>query len=101
MLVKNLFQINVLHILHLFLLILIHNRKNQVNILSLFLLKESNQVNFKCINGYHIFNSQEISEILDSIQSRRQYLFNREKEIYENIDKCISIENFVDIKYDF
>ena len=69
--------------------------------LSLFLLKENNQVNFKCINGYHTFNSQEISEILDSIQSRRQYLFNREKEIYENIDKCISIENFVDIKYDF
>jgi putative methionine-R-sulfoxide reductase with GAF domain len=69
--------------------------------MTLLLLKEKSKVNFKCINGYYMFTSKEISEIYDLIDKKIEYLFNREKEIYDNIDQCSSLCDFVNVNYDF
>ena len=70
---------------------------------SLLLLKLSNrdQINFKCINGYYTFNQLEICKICDIIDEQIQKYFDIEKNIYEQIDKCGSVQDFFDINYDF
>jgi hypothetical protein len=69
--------------------------------LALFLLKDQKEINFKCLNGYYTFTSGQIIEICDIILNRIQYLFNREKEIYDQIDQCNSVCNFLSVNYDF
>jgi hypothetical protein len=70
-------------------------------ITSLFLLKGKPTTNFKCINGYFIFNEKQISEIYDIISEQIQHYFNIEKDIYDKIDKCNSIYDLFQINYDF
>ena len=70
---------------------------------SLLLLKMSNEdeINFKCINGYYTFNQLEICKICDIIDEQIQKYFDIEKNIYKQIDKCGSVQDFFDINYDF
>ena len=68
---------------------------------SLFLLKEKEKVNFKCINGYRTFTSSQIAEICDRIDNYIQTLFDCEMEIYRQIDECHSISDFFNVKFDF
>ena len=65
------------------------------------LLKNKEEVNFKCLNGYFSFSSFDIIQICDMIDTQIQKYFNMEKEIYEQIDNCTSISNFFNINYDF
>jgi hypothetical protein len=69
--------------------------------LLLFKLSNRDQINFKCINGYYTFNQLEICEICDIIDEQIEKYFDMEKNIYEQIDKCNSIQDFFDINYDF
>jgi hypothetical protein len=68
----------------------------------LFLCNSSkNEINFKCINGYHIFNKLEINEICGMIEQQIQKYFDIEKNIFHQIDKCTSIKDFFNVNYDF
>jgi hypothetical protein len=68
---------------------------------SLSLLKEKEKVNYKCINGYYTFTSLQIVEICDKIEQQIQTPFDREMEIYDQIDKCQSISDFFNVIYTF
>jgi hypothetical protein len=67
---------------------------------SLFILKECDKVNYKCIDGYHTFTSSQIAEIYFIISQNIQKYFNIEMEIYTQIDSCQSISDFFNVKYD-
>lgn len=67
---------------------------------ALFALREKSSVNFKCINGYHTFNSEQIKELYDIIDSNIQKYFDLEMSIYQQIDVCKSISDFFNVKYD-
>lgn len=71
---------------------------------SLLLLINSNledDINFKCLNGYFSFDQEQLEDILDKINSHIQKYFDIEKSIFDQIDKCNSIQDFVDVNYDF
>jgi hypothetical protein len=71
---------------------------------SLLLLINSNledDINFKCLNGYFSFNQEQLEDILDKINSHIQKYFDIEKNIFEQIDKCDSVQDFVSINCDF
>ena len=68
---------------------------------SLQVLKEKEKVNYKCINGYYTFTSLQLTEIYDKIEKYIQSLFDREMEIYNQIDECQSISDFLNVTYDF
>ena len=68
---------------------------------SLEMLKNKNQVNYKCMNGYFTFSSFDIIQICDMIDEQTQKYFNMEKEIYKQIDNCSSLSNFFNVNYDF
>jgi len=68
---------------------------------SLELLKERQKINYKSINGYYVFNSVDIKNICDMIDKQTQNYFDIEKNIYEQINKCTSITDFLNINYDF
>lgn len=74
--------------------------KTRVSLLSLKISNKS-EVNFKCINGYYTFNQSEIDEICDIIENQIQKYFDIEKNIYDQIDKCSTIQDFFNINYDF
>lgn len=59
------------------------------------------EVNLKCINGYYEFNKLEIDEIYVMIENQIQKFFDIEKNFYEQVDKCKSIQDFSKINYDF
>lgn len=67
---------------------------------SLEIIKNKNEVNYKCLNGYHTFNSVDLREICAIIDKQIQKYFDIEKNIYEQIDKCSSISDFLNINYD-
>jgi hypothetical protein len=68
---------------------------------SLEILKNNDQINFKCVNGYFCFSSLEVKELCDMIDKKIQKYFDMEKSIYGQIDNCKSISNFFYISYDF
>ena len=68
---------------------------------SLEIVKEKEKINYKSINGYYVFNSVDIKNICDMIDKQTQNYFDIEKNIYEQIDKCTSITDFLNINYDF
>ena len=68
---------------------------------SLSLLKERKEVNYKCINGYYKFTSLQLAEICDMMRQQIEILFDREMEIYQQIDKCQSISDFFNVTYIF
>ena len=65
------------------------------------LLKEKEKVNYKCINGYFTFTSLQLAEICDKIEQQIQSLFDCEMQIYQQIDACQSISDFLNVTYDF
>ena len=88
-----------------------HIRYNQAEIKtdlktrqSLLLLINSdieNDINFKCLNGYFSFDQEQLEDILDKINSHIQKYFDIEKNIFDQIDKCDTIQDFVNINCDF
>jgi hypothetical protein len=68
---------------------------------SLQIIKEMDEVNYKCINGYYTFTSFDIKEICAIIDGQIQKYFDIEKNIYEQINNCSSISDFLNINYDF
>lgn len=71
---------------------------------SLLLLINSNledDINFKCLNGYFSFNQEELEEILDNINDHIQKYFDIERNIFDQIDKCNSVQDFMNINYEF
>jgi hypothetical protein len=68
---------------------------------ALFVLKEKSSVNFKCLDGYHTFNSGQIKELCDIIDSNVQKYFDIEMDIYKQIDACQCISDFFNVNYDF
>lgn len=66
-----------------------------------FKLSDKTHINFKCINGYYNFSKFEVNEICDIIDEQIQRYFDIEKDIYEQIDKCTSIQDFFDVNYEF
>jgi hypothetical protein len=67
---------------------------------ALFLLKDKPTVNFKCLNGYYTFNSEQIKELYDIIDSNIQKYFDIEMSIYQQIEVCESISDFFNVNYD-
>jgi hypothetical protein len=68
---------------------------------SLYLLRDKSNVNFKCLNGYYTFNSNQIKEIYDIIDTNIQKFYNIEMAIYQQIDSCQSVSDFFNVNYDF
>jgi hypothetical protein len=66
---------------------------------SLFILKDNDKVDYKCVDGYHTFTSSQIAEIYDIINENIQKYFNIEMEIYNQIDTCQSVVDFFNVKY--
>jgi len=58
-------------------------------------------VNFKCLNGYFSFNQDQLKDILNKINNHTQKYFDIEKNIFDQIDQCDSVQDFVNINYDF
>jgi hypothetical protein len=76
-------------------------KSNIKTLYSLFLLKEKKSVNFKCINGYHTFTSEQIKELYDRMESNMQEWFDWEMNVYSQIDLCQTISDFLNVNYDF
>lgn len=68
---------------------------------SLFFLQSKEKVNFKCINGYHTFISDELKELYDIIESHVQKWFDWEMNVYLQIDLCQNVSDFLNVNYDF
>lgn len=71
---------------------------------SLFLLINSSSnkdINFKCLNGYFSFNHTQLEDILSIINNQIQKYFDIEKNIFNQIDKCNSVQDFMNVNYDF
>lgn len=70
---------------------------------SLLLLINSDleNVNFKCLNGYFLFNRDQLKDILNKINNHIQKYFDIEKNIFDQINKCDTIQDFMNINYDF
>ena len=66
-----------------------------------FKLSDKTNINFKCINGYYNFNNFEVDQICAMIDEQIQKYFDIEKIIYEQIDKCTSIQDFFNVDYEF
>lgn len=67
----------------------------------LYSMRNKSKINYKCVNGYYTFNSDQIMSILDTIQKHIQKYFDIEMEIYKQIDSCQSISDFFDVNYKF
>lgn len=76
-------------------------KSNTKTLYSLFLLREKDFVNFKCINGYYTFTSAQIQELYGIIESNMQKWFDWEMNAYAQIDACKSVANFLNVNYDF
>lgn len=70
---------------------------------SLLLLINSDleNVNFKCLDGYFSFNKVQLKDILNKINNHIQKYFDIERDIFDQINKCDNVQDFVDINYDF
>jgi hypothetical protein len=66
-----------------------------------FKLSDKTNINFKCINGYYNFNNFEVDQICAMIDEQIGKYFDIEKVIYEQIDKCTSIQDFFSVNYEF
>ena len=75
--------------------------KTRYSLLSLINSDIENDINFKCLNGYFSFNRVQLKDILNKINNHIQKYFDIEKNIFDQIDKCNNIQDFVDVNYDF
>lgn len=64
-------------------------------------IQSKEKINYKCVNGYYTFTSEQIKDILNMMQNHIQKYFDVEMQIYKQIDSCQSISDFFDINYDF
>jgi hypothetical protein len=62
---------------------------------------ESLTFNFKCFGSYFTFTSLQIIELSDIIEEYIQSLYDKEMEIFDEIDSCETICDFLNINYDF
>jgi hypothetical protein len=60
-------------------------------------IQKSSRVNFKIHNKFYTFTSYEISEICDIIERHIQNCFDWEMRIYNQIDACNKISDFLNI----
>ena len=67
----------------------------------LFSLQNESTINYKCVNGYHTFTSEQIKDIFNLMQSHIQKYFNLEMQIYKQRESCQTISDFFDVNYDF
>jgi DNA-binding transcriptional regulator YhcF (GntR family) len=67
---------------------------------SLFIKKLSNldTVNYKSFNKYYTLTKEQIIEICDMIEERIQDCFDWEMKIYQQIESCKKITDFLNIK---
>lgn len=66
-----------------------------------FKLSGKQKINFKSVNGYFNFSKLEVDEICDIIDEQIQKYFDIEKNIYDQIEKCTSIQDFFNVSYEF
>lgn len=62
---------------------------------------ESLTFNFKCFGEYSTFTSLQMIEVSDIIEQYIQSLYDKEMEIFNAIDSCQTISDFLNINYDF
>jgi hypothetical protein len=68
---------------------------------ALYTLQSQPSINYKCVNGYYTFTSNQLKDIFNMMQENIQKYFNMEMEIYKQINSCESISDFFNINYDF
>jgi hypothetical protein len=76
-------------------------KSNTKTLFSLFILQGKQKVNFKCINGYYTFTSEQLKELYDIMESQIQQWFDWEMEVYSQIDSCQDVSDFLNVNYDF
>ena len=60
-----------------------------------------NNINFKCLNGYFSFDRVQLKDILNKINNHIQKYFDIEKDIFDKIDNCENVQDFMNVNYDF
>lgn len=76
-------------------------KSNVKTLYSLFLFQNKEKVNYKCINGYYTFTQNEIKDLYVIIESHIQNWFDWEMNVYNQIDECKNISDFLNVNYDF
>jgi hypothetical protein len=61
---------------------------------------ESLTFNFKCFGEYFTFTSLQMIEVSDIIEDYIQSLYDEEMEIFNKIDLCETMSDFLNINYD-
>jgi hypothetical protein len=61
---------------------------------------ESLTFNFKCFGSYFTFTSLQMIEVSDIIEEYIQSLYDKEMEIFNQIDSCETMSDFLNIDYD-
>jgi hypothetical protein len=74
---------------------------NKKTLYSLFLLQSKEKVNFKCMNGYYTFTSEQIKELYGILELHIQKWFDWEMNVYSQIDSCQNVSDFLNVNYDF
>lgn len=67
--------------------------------IALFSLKDCDRVNFKCIDKYASFDKIDIQNIYKEIQNQYQKYFDIESKLYEKIDQCKNLSDFLNINF--
>ncbi len=62
---------------------------------------ESLTFNFKCFGEYFTFTALQMIELSDIIEEYVQSLYDKEMQIFNQIDSCEKVSDFVNIDYDF
>lgn len=75
--------------------------KTRCALLLLINLGLDKDINFKCLNGYFSFNLTQLKDILNAINNHIQKYFDIEKTIFDQIDKCDSVQDFINVNYIF
>ena len=61
-------------------------------------LQGKEEVNYKCFNHYHIFTNMQINEICDMMETYIQECFDWEMSVYQQIENCKELSDFISIK---
>lgn len=73
-------------------------KSNTKTLYSLFILQSKDNVNYKCINGYHTFTQEQIKELYGIMELNLQKWFDWEMNIYSQIDECQNVSDFSKVK---
>ena len=61
-------------------------------------LQGNEEVNYKCFNHYHTFTNSQVSEICDIMETYIQECFDWEMSVYQQIENCNKLSDFMTIK---